>query len=92
MTREDGERALLEFAGFMKEATVYVVGSQAIYGSFPDLDLGIVRASKDIDGLHIENTRSSRGPGLHAKLGSLTFAKIADVMSEYFPREARSEQ
>ena len=49
MTREDGERALLEFAGFMKEPTVYVVGSQAIYGSFPDLDLGIVLASKDID-------------------------------------------
>jgi len=49
MTREDGERALLEFAGFMKESTVYVVGSQAIYGSFPDLDLGIVLASKDID-------------------------------------------
>jgi len=33
----------------MKESTVYVVGSQAIYGSFPDLDLGIVLASKDID-------------------------------------------
>jgi len=49
MTREDGERALLEFAAFMKEPTVYVVGSQAIYGSFPDLDLGIVLASKDID-------------------------------------------
>ncbi len=29
MTREDGERGLLEFAGFMKVSTVYVVGSQA---------------------------------------------------------------
>jgi hypothetical protein len=32
--------------------------------------------------VHIENTWSSRGPGLHAKPGSLTFAMIADVMSE----------
>jgi hypothetical protein len=49
MKRQDGERALLEFAAFMRETTVYVVGSQAVYGSFPDLELGTVLASKDID-------------------------------------------
>lgn len=49
MTREQGERALLEFAEFLGETTVYVIGSQAIYGAFPDLGLEIVLASKDID-------------------------------------------
>lgn len=49
MTRQETERALLEFADFVHQTTIYVIGSQAIYGAFPDFELGIVLASKDID-------------------------------------------
>jgi len=49
VTRQETERALLEFADFVHQTTVYVIGSQAIYGAYPDFELGIVLASKDID-------------------------------------------
>lgn len=49
MTRQETERALLEFADFVHQTTLYVIGSQAVYGAYPDFDLGVVLASKDID-------------------------------------------
>ena len=49
MTRQETERALLEFANFVHQTTIYVIGSQAIYGAYPDFELEIVLASKDID-------------------------------------------
>jgi hypothetical protein len=49
VTREETERALLEFADFVHQTTIYVIGSQAVYGAYPDFELDVVLASKDID-------------------------------------------
>jgi hypothetical protein len=52
----------------MKETTVYVVGSQAIYGSFPDLDLGIVLASRG-QGAWLRRRNLSDHPSAFALIG-----------------------
>jgi hypothetical protein len=68
VNRDKAELGILAAAEFTGETTVYIVGSQAVYGSLPDLDLAIVAASTDLDFFTVPHYESLFFPA-HATLG-----------------------
>jgi hypothetical protein len=68
VNREKGELGVLAAAEFTGQTTIYVVGSQAVYGSLPDLDLAIVAASTDLDFFTLPHYEGLFFPA-HATLG-----------------------